>query len=115
MEITFVGNVCGHVTRLCLDDGQSRDRTAAVLGRNAGCTFKQARMQIEYIAGICFTSRRAANQQRKCAVSNGVFAQIIVNNENILALFAGNTRPLRSRNREQCIARVRFRKRKRKR
>ena len=81
-------DVCGHVTRLCLDDGQSRDRTAAVLGRNAGCTFKQARMQIEYIARICFTSRRAANQQRKCAVSNGVFAQIIVNNENILALFA---------------------------
>ncbi len=43
-------------------------------------------MQIEDIARICFTSRRTLEQQRKGTVSDRVLGEIIVDDEDILAL-----------------------------
>ena len=43
-------------------------------------------MQVEYVAGICFTSGRTAQQQRHGAVCNRVLGQIIVNDEDVFLL-----------------------------
>ena len=43
-------------------------------------------MQIENVAGVSFTSRRTADQQRQGAVSDGVLGQVVVNDEDMLAL-----------------------------
>ena len=42
-------------------------------------------MEIENIARISFASRGAAEQERNFAIGNGVFGQIIINNQDILA------------------------------
>ena len=44
-------------------------------------------MQIEYIARICFTSRRTLQQQRHRTVRDRMFRKIVVDDQNILALF----------------------------
>ena len=43
-------------------------------------------MQIEYIAGVRFTSWRSFQQQREGTVSHGVLGQVVVYHEDVLAL-----------------------------
>ena len=43
-------------------------------------------MQIENVARVCLTSGRTVKQQRECTVSHGMLGQIIINDQNILAL-----------------------------
>ena len=43
-------------------------------------------MQIEYVARVCFTSWRTAQQQGHCTVCNSVFRQVVVYAQNVFAL-----------------------------
>ena len=43
-------------------------------------------MQIEYVAGVGLASGRTANEQRERAVRRGVLAEVIVDNQYVLAL-----------------------------
>ena len=43
-------------------------------------------MQVEYIAGVCFSSGRSLEQQRKLTVSGGLLAEVVVYYEDISAL-----------------------------
>ena len=64
------GDVRRNVTRLRFDDRQCGHRAAAVfLGQMAGA-LQQTRMQIEYVARIRFTTRRAAQQQRQGSIGD---------------------------------------------
>ena len=80
------GNIGGYVARLGFNDRQRRDGAAAVLGIDAGGALQQAGMQVEYVAGVGFTSGRAADQQGKGAVGHRMLAQIVVYNQHVLAL-----------------------------
>ena len=61
------------VVGLGLDYGQGRDGAAAVLvGKFAGA-LKEARVEVEHVAGISFTAGRAAQQQRHLPVGLRVF------------------------------------------
>ena len=44
-------------------------------------------MQVKNIAGIGFTTRRAAHEQRDLAIGLGVLAQVVVDDQRVLALF----------------------------
>ncbi len=59
------GNIGGNVTRLRLDDGQSRQAAAAQLIGELGRAFQQTGVQVENIAGVSLASRGTANQQRQ--------------------------------------------------
>ena len=43
-------------------------------------------MQIEHVAGIGFATRRSAQEQRDLPVGPGVLAQVVVDDERVLAL-----------------------------
>ncbi len=45
-------------------------------------------MQVENVAGECFTSGRTAEQQGHLPVGNSLFGQVIVNDEGVLAVVA---------------------------
>ena len=50
------------------------------------CALEQTGMQIEYIAGISLASWRTVKQKGKCTVRDRVLGQIVVDNEDVLAL-----------------------------
>ena len=65
-------DVSGDIARLRLDDGQCSHAAAACLVAEACCTLKKSGVQVEYIAGVCFSSGRSLEQQRKLTVSGGL-------------------------------------------
>ncbi len=79
-------DVSGDIARLRLDDGQCGHAAAACLVAETSCTLEKSRVQVEYIAGVCFSSGRSLKQQRKLTVSGGLLAEVVVYNEDISAL-----------------------------
>ena len=75
-----------HVVRLGLDDRQAGHRTAAELVRQLRTALEQAGVQVEDVAGVGFTARRAAQQQRDSTVGLGLLGQVIEHDEDVLAL-----------------------------
>ena len=45
-------------------------------------------MEVEYVARECFTSRRTAEQQGDLTISNGLFRQVIINDQRIFTAVA---------------------------
>ena len=72
-----------NVACLRLDDRERGQRAAVLDVRRA---LEQTGMQIEYIARISLASWRTVKQKGKCTVSYRVLGQVIVDNENVLAL-----------------------------
>ena len=79
-------NVSGHVVCLGFDDRQAGHRTAAEVIGNLGATFEQTGVQVEHIARVCLTSRRAAQQQGDRTVSLSLLRQIVEDDEHVLAV-----------------------------
>ena len=103
-------DVSGHVTTLCLDDGQRRQGAATMLVVELGGTFEQTRVEIEdakspsammdastlpsalyLLSGVGFTPWRTAEQQGHLTVSDGLLGQIVVDNDRMPAVI---TEPL---------------------
>src|SRR6266566_2135378 len=53
-----------------------------------GGALEQARMQIEHVAGIGFTARRTAQQQRHLAIGDGLLRQIVIDDDGVHAVIA---------------------------
>ncbi len=79
-----------HVTRLGFDDRQARERTGLTLDGTLGdhldvlfvdarAALEQTGVEIKHVARERFAARRAAQQQRNLAVSDGLLGQIVVN------------------------------------
>ena len=43
-------------------------------------------MQIEYVTGVCFTSRRTTEQKGHSTICYGMLRKVIINNEDIFTL-----------------------------
>ena len=43
-------------------------------------------MEVENVSGVCFTSRRSADEEGERSVSHGVLREVVVDYENVLAL-----------------------------
>ena len=52
-----------------------------------GGAFQKPRVDIEYVAGKGFASRRAAQQQGKFAIGASVLCEIVVNDQDVAARF----------------------------
>ena len=73
------------VARLRLDDRQCRQRSAAELVRELRGAFQQAAVEVEDVARIGLTPRRAAEQQRELTVGLGLFGEVVVDDQRVLA------------------------------
>src|SRR6476619_3679386 len=74
------------VARLGLDDGQTRHRAVAEVVGELGATLEEPRVQVEDVTGVGLTARRTAQQQRHGAVGLGLLAQVVEDDEDVLAL-----------------------------
>src|SRR6201996_1204690 len=81
-------NVGRHVVGLGFDDRQRRQRARALILVQLGGALEQAGMQIEHVARVGFAARRAAQQQRHLAVSDGLLGQVVVNDHGVHAVIA---------------------------
>ena len=54
-----------------------------ILVRQAGGALQQAGMQIEDVARIGFTSRRAAQEQRNLAIGPGVLGKVVIDDQGV--------------------------------
>ena len=79
-------DIGGNVARLRLDDGQCGQRAAALGVTQLGRAFQQAAVQVENVAGVSLASRGTANQQRERTVRDSVLGQVIVDDQDVLAL-----------------------------
>ena len=96
------------VTGLRLDDRQRRQRTTAKLVINLGSALQKTRVQIENVARIGFAARRTAQQERQLTIGDGLFGQVIVNNQGVMPLSRKNS-PIACRRRAQELHRGRVR------
>ena len=79
-------DVCRDVARLRFDDGQRRDRPAALLIRKLRRAFEQPRVQKKNIARIRLAPRRSPQEQRDFAVSDRVLREVVVDDEDVFVL-----------------------------
>ena len=80
------GDVGGHIAGLGFNDGQGGQGAAAVVVVQAGGAFQQAAVEVEHIAGVGFAAGGAAQEQGHLAVGPSVFGQVVIDDEDILAL-----------------------------
>ena len=80
------GDIGGDVAGLGFNDGQSRQRAAAVFRRQPRSALQQAGMEIEHVAGECFTPGGTANQQGNGTVGHSVLTQVVIDDQHVLAL-----------------------------
>ena len=66
--------------------GQCGDGTAAQIVAHPAGALQQTGVQIEHVAGVSLTSRGTADQQRQGTVGHGVLGQVIVDDQDMLAL-----------------------------
>ena len=79
------GNIGRYITCLCLNDGKCRKGTSAQLIGQLRCTLQKSGMQVEYVSGICLTSRGSSQKKGQGTVCLGMLGQIIINDENVLS------------------------------
>ena len=80
------GNIGGDISALGLHDGQCSERAFTRFLAETGSALQQAGVQIEDISGISLTARRPSQQQAKFSIGIGVFAQVIVHDQHVMAL-----------------------------
>ena len=71
---------------LCLNDGESGQRTTSVHFVHLSGTLEQTGVQVEDVTGVGLTTRGATQQQRHLTISDGLFRQIVVDDQSVLAI-----------------------------
>ena len=79
--------ICGDVAVKGLDYGQGGHAAAAALVAEVSGALEKTGVQIENIAGVGFTAGGALEQKAQGTVGDGVLAQIVIDDEDVAALF----------------------------
>ena len=80
------GDICGHITSLGLNDGQSGQGASTVVLVHLGCALKQTRMEIEDITGVSLTTGRSSEKEGHLTVGDGLFGEIVIDDESVLGV-----------------------------
>ena len=75
------GNVCGDITTLCLDDGESSKGSTTELVVHLGSTLQETRVEVEDITRVSLTTGGTTKKQGHLTVSNSLLGQIVVDDE----------------------------------
>src|ERR1700761_1696273 len=81
-------NVGRHVVGLGFDDRQRGQRARTLILVELRRALEQAGVQIEHVARVGFAARRAAQQQRHLAVSDGLLGQVVIDDDGVHAVVA---------------------------
>ena len=79
-------DVGGDVARLGLDDRQGRERAAADLVGELRRPLQQTAVEIEDVPGVGLPTGRAAKEEGELAVGLGLFREVVVDDERVLAV-----------------------------
>ena len=111
-----------NVARLRFDDRQRGERARLAFNRTLGefldvvfvhtsSALKQTAVQIKHVAGERLAARRTAQQQGNLTIRNGLFRQIVVNDQRIFAAIAEIFAHRATSVRRQVLHRWRIRRR----
>lgn len=65
-------DICGHITTLGLNDGESSQRSTTVLVAHLGSTLEETRVEVEDITGVSLTSWWATEKEGHLSVCNSL-------------------------------------------
>ena len=68
-----------------LDDRQRRQRTTAELAGELRRPLEETAVGVEHVARVGLTSRRTTHEERQLAVGRGLFGEIVINDQRMLA------------------------------
>ena len=88
MEMTFVGMYADKSPAWVSMIGSAVKRAAAELASHLCCALQEARVQIEHVAGVRFTARRAPQQERNFPVGLRVLREVVVDAQRMAAAVA---------------------------
>ena len=80
------GDIGADVARERLDDGQRGDGTAPLFFGQLCRALQKAGMQIEHVAGVRLAPCGAFQKQAHRAVGDGVFGEVVIDDEHVLPL-----------------------------
>jgi hypothetical protein len=80
------GDIGGHVTGLGLNDGQGSEGATALFVVHLGGTLKETGVKVENITGVGLTTWGPPQEQGHLSVGDGLFGQIVENNESVFAV-----------------------------
>ena len=75
-------------TDLSFNNGEGSEGTTSMDFVHLGGTFKQTRVQVEDVTGVGFATWGTTQQQRHLTVGNGLFRQIVEDDQSVLAVVA---------------------------
>src|SRR5258706_9136525 len=84
-------HVSRHITTLSLDDGESSQGATTKVVVHLRCTLEQARVEVEDVTRVRLTTGRTTKEQGHLTVRDGLFGQVIEDDEGMLAII---TEPL---------------------
>ena len=82
-------DVSGDIALLRLDDGERRERSAAVgVGHLAGA-LEKPRMEVEDVAGVRLASRRTVKCERHLTIGDCLLGEVVIDDEDVPAMMLG--------------------------
>ena len=75
------GDIGRHITTLSLDDGQCGEGATSKCITHLRGTLKETRVQVEDITRVGLTTGRTTEQEGHLTVSNGLFRQVVIDDE----------------------------------
>ena len=80
------GDISGKITSLGLNDGQSGQGTSTVALVHFGGSLKETGVQVEDITGVSLTTWGSSQKERHLSISDGLFGEIVIDDEGVLAV-----------------------------
>ena len=80
------GDICGHITSLGLNDGESSKGSSSVALVHLSCTLEETRMEIEDITGVSLTTRGSSEKKGHLSVGNSLLGEIVIDDEGVLSV-----------------------------
>ena len=79
----YIGrDISRHITTLSLNDGKRSEGATAELVVHLCCTLKEARVQVENVTRISFTTWRATEKEGHLTVGHSLLGQIVVDDKS---------------------------------
>ena len=72
---------------MSFNDWKGSQRATTELLAHFSGTFEQTRVEIEDVTRVSLTTGRTTQQQRHLTVGNGLFGQIVVDDQSVLSIF----------------------------
>lgn len=84
------GNVGRHITSLGFNNWQGGQGTTTEGVVHLGCSLEKTRVKVEDVTGVGLTTWGSPQQEGHLSVGHGLFRQVVVDNQSVLAVIPTN-------------------------